>query len=73
VVEAIDKLEQKSDSEARKEVLLEEAEAAGVDEDPHIRKAAQQLLDQLKPQPDGDQHVHPVGEEWEEDGRQDQL
>jgi hypothetical protein len=39
VVEAIDKLEQKSDSEARKEVLLEEAEAAGVDEDPqYVRR-----------------------------------
>jgi len=57
VVEAVDKLEQKPDSEARKAVLLEEAEAAGVDEDPRIRKAAQQLLDQLKTQPDGEQHV----------------
>ena len=57
VVEAVDKLEQKPDSEARKAVLQEEAEAAGVDQDPEVRKAAQELLDRIKTQPGGDQHI----------------
>ena len=57
VVEAVDKLEQKPDSEARKALLQEEAEAAGVDRDPKVRKAAQDLLDRVEAQPSGEQHV----------------
>jgi hypothetical protein len=57
VVEAVDKLEQKPDSEARKALLQEEVEAAGVDRDPEVRKAAQDLLDRVEAQPSGEQHV----------------
>ena len=57
VVEAVDKLEQKPDSEARKALLQEEVEAAGVDRDPEVRKAAQDLLDRVEAQPNGEQHV----------------
>ena len=57
VVEAIDKLEQKPDSEARKALLQEEVEATGVDRDPEVRKAAQDLLDRVEAQPSGEQHV----------------
>jgi hypothetical protein len=57
VVEAVDKLEKKPDSEARKGVLLEEVEDARVDQDPEVRKAAQELLDSIKEQPGGEKHV----------------
>ena len=57
VVEAVDKLEQKPDSETRKALLQEEVEAAGVDRDPEVRKAAQDLLDRVEAQPSGEQHV----------------
>jgi hypothetical protein len=62
VVEAVDKLEQKPDSEGRKTTLQEEVEAVEADQDPEIRRAAQQLLEQLKAQPGGEQHIqHAVG------------
>jgi hypothetical protein len=62
VVEAVDKLEQKPDSEARKALLQEEFQAAGVDEDIEIRQAAQKLRDLIKAQPGGEQHIqHAVG------------
>jgi hypothetical protein len=57
VVEAVDKLEQKPDSEGRKGVLQEEAAAVGVDQDPDVRKAAQELLDCIGAQPGGEHHI----------------
>jgi phage terminase small subunit len=57
VVNAVNKLEQKPDSDARKALLQEEAEAANVDKDPQVRKAAQELLNRIKTQPRGEQHV----------------
>jgi disulfide oxidoreductase YuzD len=50
VVDAVDKLEQKPDSEARKALLQEELETVGVDEDNEIRQAAQKLRDLIKAQ-----------------------
>jgi hypothetical protein len=62
VVEAVAKLEQKPDSEARKALLQEEMEAAGVDEDDEIRQAAEKLRELIKSQPGGEQHIqHAVG------------
>ena len=57
VVEAVDKLEEKPDSQGRKAVLEEEVQASGADRDPEIRQAAQELLEQLRAQPGGEQHV----------------
>jgi hypothetical protein len=57
VVEAVDKLERKPDSEGRKAVLQEEMDTVRVDEDPEVRQAAQELLDRLKAQPGGERHV----------------
>jgi|SRR5215213_3213840 len=57
VVEAVYKLEQKPDSEDDKIALQRKMEAARADEDPDIRQAAQQLLEQLQMQPGGEQHI----------------
>jgi len=57
VVEAVDKLEKKPDSEWPKGMLKEELEEARVDQDPEVRQAAQELFDQLKTQPGGEQHI----------------
>lgn len=45
------------DSEGRKLVLAEKLEAAGADEDPEVRVAARELLEAVKAQPGGEQHV----------------
>ena len=57
VVEAVEKVEQKPDSPGRKGMLQEELEEAGVDQDPKVRRLAQELLEQLKVQPGGMKHV----------------
>ena len=57
VVEAVDKLEKKPDSEGRKGMLKEELEDTGVDQDPEVRQVAQELLKQLKAQPGGEAHI----------------
>jgi hypothetical protein len=53
LVDAIEKLEKKPDSEGRKSTLQEEIENAKVNDDPEIVKLAQDLLNQLKEQPGG--------------------
>ena len=57
VVKAADSLEAKPDSTGRKQMLEEEVEASGADRDPEVRQAAQELLEQLKALPGGEQHV----------------
>jgi hypothetical protein len=47
LAEAVTKLEQKPDSEARKGMVTEEVEAAGADKDEEIQSAAKKLLEQL--------------------------
>ncbi|MCC3408439.1 MAG: hypothetical protein JGK17_23210 [Microcoleus sp. PH2017_10_PVI_O_A] len=53
LVDAIEKLEKKPDSEGRKSTLQEEIENAKVNDDTEIVKLAQDLLNQLKEQPGG--------------------
>lgn len=58
VVDAIDRLEKKPDSEGRKSTVQEEIEQAKVNEDSEIVKLAQDLLEQLKDQPGGQQVIN---------------
>lgn len=58
VVDAVDKLEKKPDSEARKATVQEEVEIAKVNEDPEILKLAQDLLDKIKEQPGGQEIIN---------------
>ncbi len=58
VVDAVEKLEKKPDSEARKATVQEEVEIAKVNDDPEIVKLAQDLLNQLKEQPGGQQVIN---------------
>ena len=57
VARAVDGLEAKPESVGKRTVLQEEVAAAKVDQDPDILKAAQALLDQIKAQPGGEQHI----------------
>jgi hypothetical protein len=57
LIQAVDELEAKPDSEGRKLTLKEEVENAKADEDSEIRQKAQALLDQLEAQPGGRQHI----------------
>jgi predicted RND superfamily exporter protein len=58
VVDAVDKLEKKPDSEARKATVSEEVEIAKVNDDPEILKLAQELLDKIKEQPGGQEIIN---------------
>ena len=58
LVDAVDKLEKKPDSEARKATLQEEVEIAKVNDDPDIRKLVQDLLDKIKEQPGGQEIIN---------------
>ncbi|GHO73978.1 hypothetical protein KSD_17490 [Ktedonobacter sp. SOSP1-85] len=57
VAEAVERLEKKPDSEARKGEVKEMLAEVKADEDPEIRQAAQAVLDQLKTLPGGEQHI----------------
>jgi hypothetical protein len=57
VVDAVDELVAEPESEGRKMLLAEKLEAARADEDPELRSAARELLDAVKAQPGGEQHV----------------
>jgi len=57
VVKSVENLEARPESWGRKQTLEEEVEASGADQDPEVREAAQQLLDQLRAQPGGEQHI----------------
>ncbi|MFM7575538.1 MAG: hypothetical protein ACKO5Q_01135, partial [Microcystaceae cyanobacterium] len=56
LVDAVDKLEKKPDSEARKATVKEEIETAKVAGDDEILKLAQDLLDKAKGEP-GSQEI----------------
>ena len=58
LVDAVDKLEKKPDSEARKATVQEEVEIAKVNDDPEILKLAQDLLDKIKEQPGGQEIIN---------------
>lgn len=55
--EAIDKLEAKPDSGARKEVLAEELNAVNSSSDPELVSAAESLLALIKALPHGEKHI----------------
>lgn len=57
LVDAINGLDKKPDSEGRKATLKEEVENAKVNDDPEILRLAQDLLDKLKDQPSGQQVI----------------
>jgi hypothetical protein len=57
LVEAVDRLEKKPDSSARVQVVQEEVVASRANEIPEVLKAANTLLDQIKDQPGGEQHI----------------
>ena len=68
VVGAIQSLEAKPDSTARKELLREEVQAARIDQDAEVLQAAKSLLDKLGVKPSaltqtatGDQNVQVAG------------
>ena len=58
LVDAVDKLEKKPDSEGRKAILQEEFEIAKVNDDPDVMRLAQDLLDKIKEQPGGQQTIN---------------
>jgi hypothetical protein len=57
IVQAVQALEAKPDSSARKEVLKEEVGAVKADQDSDLRNAAEMLLKQVRMQPGGEQHI----------------
>src|SRR5829696_3546263 len=57
VVRAVENLEKNPESAGRKQTLEEEVQSSGADQDPDVRKAAEELLDQLRTQPGGEQHI----------------
>ncbi|MEH2244222.1 hypothetical protein [Nostoc sp.] len=57
LINAVDGLEKKPDSEGRKATLQEEVEIAKVNDDPEILQLAQYLLDKIKEQPGGQEII----------------
>jgi hypothetical protein len=62
VAAAVESLEKKPDSGGRQATLAEEVKAAQAEQDPAILAAAQALLDKLKEQPQGPQHIQQVAQ-----------
>jgi disulfide oxidoreductase YuzD len=57
VVNAVEQLEKKPDSEGRKSMLQEEVENAKIYNDPQMVKLAEELLSKLKEQPGGQEII----------------
>ena len=57
LVKAVQSLETKPDSAGRKTMVQEEVAATKADQNPEILAAAQALLEKIKAQPGGEQHV----------------
>jgi len=57
VVKSVENLEAKPESPSRQGMLQEEVQAVQADQDPDLRQAAQALLEQIKAQPAGEQHI----------------
>lgn len=57
VSKAVDQLQAKPDSDARKGMLVEEVKAARVAEDPDLAQMAQSLLSLIKSMPGGEKHI----------------
>jgi phage terminase small subunit len=57
LVQAVEDLEAKPDSSARKEMLKEEVATAKADQDPDLLNVAETLLKQISMQSGGEQHI----------------
>jgi hypothetical protein len=57
VSKAVQQLQDKPDSDARKAMLVEEVKAAKIAEDPELTTMAQSLLSLIKSMPDGGKHI----------------
>ncbi len=57
VVKAVEEVEGTPDSKGRQQTLQEEVAKAHADQYPELLQAAQRLLDQIKAQPGGEQHI----------------
>jgi len=57
VVKSVENLEAKPESPSRQGMLKEEVQAVQADQDPDLLQAAQTLLEQIKVQPGGEQHI----------------
>jgi hypothetical protein len=57
VARAVDELEARPESDARRQVLAEEVKASGADRDDELLQAAKDLLERLQAQPGGAAHV----------------
>lgn len=60
LVDAVEKLEKKPDSEGRKAMLQEEVESAKANEDAAIVQLAQDLLNKIQEQPGGQQVINQI-------------
>ncbi|XHR82831.1 MAG: hypothetical protein ACFKPT_00050 [Gloeotrichia echinulata GP01] len=58
LVDAVEQLEKKPDSEARKATVQEEVETAKANDAPDVVKLAQYLLDKIKEQPGGQEIIN---------------
>ena len=59
-LQALDKLESKPDSEARKNVVVEELAGLDIHRDNELIELAQKLIDALNSSPDGAQHINNI-------------
>lgn len=57
LVQSVTNLEARPESPNRQGVLQEEVQAAKANQDPDLLQAAQKLLEQIKAQPGGEQHI----------------
>jgi len=60
LVDAVNKLEKKPESESRKGVLEEEIKATDISDDEEILKLAQALLEQVKSHPGGERTIQQI-------------
>lgn len=58
LVDAVEQLEKKPDSEARKATVQEEVETAKANDHPDVVKLSQDLLDKIKEQPGGQEIIN---------------
>jgi beta-phosphoglucomutase-like phosphatase (HAD superfamily) len=58
LIDAVEKLENKPESEARKATVQEEVETAKVNDNSEILKLAQDLIEQIKKQPGGQEIIN---------------
>lgn len=63
LLDAVDSLEKKPDSESRRDVVQEEVEAAEANKDVDIREAAQALIEAVKSQPGGEEYVQQISQQ----------